>query len=146
MKTRFLLLSALVAASASIAAVADVVVQQEPLRYENIRGLDGAGLYQGLCASCHGVNGKGNGPAAAHIDAAVPDLTNYSDCNTDNFPHRKVESAIFGRDRDPHADLNMPAWGTQFMYTAHGWNEFMREAYARDRIHELAMYIETLQD
>ena len=30
-----------------------------------IRSVDGADLYQAYCASCHGKNGKGDGPVAA---------------------------------------------------------------------------------
>lgn len=35
----------------------------------------GAGLYQANCASCHGDDGRGDGPAAADLGAEVPDLT-----------------------------------------------------------------------
>ena len=127
-------------------AWAEVVIEQEPLRYENIRGLTGAEMYTALCASCHGVTGEGNGPAAGYIQKAVPDLTNYSDCNNGSFPHRKVEAAIYGRDRDPHAELSMPTWGTQFMLVSRRWSPFVSESYARERIHELALHIESLQD
>lgn len=35
----------------------------------------GAALYQSLCATCHGVTGAGDGPAAANLDPAPVDFT-----------------------------------------------------------------------
>lgn len=37
---------------------------------------DGAAAYEKSCAMCHGGEGKGDGPAAAAMDPAPPDLTN----------------------------------------------------------------------
>ncbi len=38
----------------------------------------GAALYQSLCASCHGVTGAADGPAAANLDPAPVDFTDES--------------------------------------------------------------------
>lgn len=35
----------------------------------------GEELYRRLCASCHGVEGRGDGPVAASLRVEVPDLT-----------------------------------------------------------------------
>lgn len=36
---------------------------------------DGAVVYQDYCAVCHGVLGRGDGPAAKFLDTPVPDLS-----------------------------------------------------------------------
>lgn len=36
---------------------------------------NGAVVYQDYCAVCHGPAGRGNGPAARHLNTPVPDLT-----------------------------------------------------------------------
>jgi mono/diheme cytochrome c family protein len=37
--------------------------------------VDGDDLFGSHCAACHGAMGKGNGPAVARLERAVPDLT-----------------------------------------------------------------------
>ncbi len=128
------------------AAFAKIVVREEPLKWQETSNLDGDQLYGNICAVCHGAGGKGDGPAVAALQREVPDLTVISTRNSGVFPHKKVEYIIFGDSRDSaHGTLTMPSWGQAFMYVRPGWETFMREAYARERIHTLSMYIESLQ-
>ena len=39
----------------------------------------------------------------------------------------------------------MPEWEQQFLYVRTGLSSFQREAHARNRIHELTEFVETLQ-
>src|ERR1700736_539992 len=45
--------------------------QKEPVRRADITS--GKKIFANYCASCHGVNGKGNGPAAAALKPAPTD-------------------------------------------------------------------------
>jgi len=42
----------------------------------------GKAAYDKYCASCHGVDGKGKGPAAASLKDPLPDLTNWPRATT----------------------------------------------------------------
>jgi len=56
----------------ALVAVADLVPRQEP-DTETIA--QGKMLYADQCASCHGMEGKGDGPAARFMAQEVPDLS-----------------------------------------------------------------------
>jgi mono/diheme cytochrome c family protein len=132
-------------ASLSVTA-AEVTVRQIPLEWEATANPDGNALYNGLCSTCHGINGNGNGPAAGAVEKEVPDLRMLTIKNGGVYPHQSVERAIRGDSREiVHGTIDMPNWEQQFMYVKPGWNTFMRKAYARRRIHALDTYIETLQ-
>lgn len=127
-------------------AIAKTVVREEPLTWQQIANMDGDAVFQNLCASCHGVGGNGDGPAANVIDKSVPDLTRLAANNDGEFSHNAVERAISGNSRAvTHGTIDMPAWEQQFKYVQMGWSSFQREAYARKRIHQLAKYIESIQ-
>lgn len=58
----------------------------------------GAQVYQGSCASCHGVRGAGNGPAAIGLDPPAADLTD-ADALRDVSPldfYRRVTIGVAG--------------------------------------------------
>lgn len=127
-------------------ALAAVVIKQEPLQWEDVANVEGDALYNNLCASCHGAGGKGDGKAAAALQKHVPDLTVLSLNNDGVYSHKRIEKVIYGNFRESvHGSIDMPMWGEQFMYVRSGWNTFMREAYARKKIHTLTTYIESIQ-
>jgi mono/diheme cytochrome c family protein len=71
---------------------------------------DGAALYQGYCATCHGTTGKGDGPVAKMLISAVPDLRNTKLTNK-----RDIIEVIDGRGiRGAHGTQDMPVWGWAF--------------------------------
>jgi hypothetical protein len=78
--------------------------------------IDGATLFQAYCASCHGRNGKGDGPAARAIRTPVPDLTQIAATHpgTDCWLHVLADLSTGHRsDREPkvsETDLDMPNW------------------------------------
>jgi mono/diheme cytochrome c family protein len=72
---------------------------------------DGPGMFKAYCASCHGINGKGNGPAAKALKTAPADLTKISERNDGKFPDAKVRRYIEGLDEvAAHGSRDMPVW------------------------------------
>jgi mono/diheme cytochrome c family protein len=67
------------------------------------------------CASCHGIDGKGSGPAAVGLKKAAPDLTQISKRNNGQFPAAHVTRTIVGYESEAvHGSHDMPIWGVYF--------------------------------
>jgi len=78
-------------------------------------GANGKEMYTNYCASCHGTDGKGNGPAAAALKDAPTDLTRLAASNNGVFPVDSVKSYIKGGDAvAAHGNRDMPVWGVVF--------------------------------
>jgi mono/diheme cytochrome c family protein len=71
----------------------------------------GEELYREFCVSCHGVSGKGDGPAAAGLSRRPADLTRISARNGGTFPMAYVLSTIDGYTRAEEGRLTMPEFG-----------------------------------
>lgn len=83
-----------------------------PLVIESMFGPD---LYRLYCATCHGRDGKGSGPAAAALKVPPPDLTLLARGRHGVFPARDVEASIRGgRAITAHGSDDMPVWGPIF--------------------------------
>ncbi len=100
------------------------------------------------CADCHGVDGKGNGPATQVIPGFKPsDLTLLRKNHGGQFPRQDVYDVIDGRKRLPghyDADTDMPIWGLMFQPEG---REFSPEAEAKvkARLSALVAYVEGIQ-
>ncbi|MBK8117793.1 MAG: c-type cytochrome [Sulfuritalea sp.] len=71
--------------------------------------------YEGACASCHGLTGKGNGPLAMQMSIRTPDLTGLAKANNGVFPFDRVFQVIDGRQEvKAHGPRDMPVWGRAF--------------------------------
>jgi mono/diheme cytochrome c family protein len=80
-----------------------------------IQSLKGADIYRAYCASCHGSEGKGDGPVAAALTAKIPDLTTISQRNAGVFPTDRVRKVILGDESVlGHGSREMPVWGPIF--------------------------------
>jgi mono/diheme cytochrome c family protein len=100
-----------------------------------------AQMYKAYCASCHGVEGKGDGPAASALKAQATDLTQLSKKNGGQFPAARVNSVLSGTaELAAHGSEEMPVWGPVFrkMGTDNG-------SHARLRIDNLTKYLESMQ-
>lgn len=73
--------------------------------------MDGRTAFLANCASCHGNDGTGNGPAARGLTVTPPDLTLISSRNGGVFPTDQVMSTIDGLDRGAHFSAVMPEFG-----------------------------------
>lgn len=109
----------------------------------------GKGEYEAACATCHGLNGKGGGPAAQQVNLTVPDLTVLAKNNQGVFPFDRVYQVIDGRrEVKGHGTREMPVWGLAFrrQSSVYFQNEpDGGESAARSRILALTEYIYRLQ-
>ncbi|MFQ5634301.1 MAG: c-type cytochrome [Gammaproteobacteria bacterium] len=89
----------------------------------------GAETFHRFCASCHGETGRGNGPVAAGLPIAVPDLTLLRQRQGDKFPAATLRKIIDGRDVVIyHGTRYMPVWGYEF------WVQEGADAAAQQRV------------
>jgi len=76
----------------------------------------GKTLFMQHCASCHGDDAKGAGPAALALKRQPPDLTALAKRNHGKFPYDDVSKAIDGDFEVPaHGSKEMPTWGPLFL-------------------------------
>jgi mono/diheme cytochrome c family protein len=77
--------------------------------------LDGAKIFRNYCAACHGVDGKGDGPAAPALKTQVPQLSTLAQRNGGIFPTAQIRRIIAGDDVPAaHGSREMPIWGPIF--------------------------------
>ena len=102
----------------------------------------GKQMFQAYCASCHGTDAKGNGPAAAALKTSPADLTTLSKKNGGKFPSDRVGSILRGQATvAAHGNQEMPVWGPILWHMSQG-----HEAEVQQRIANLTKYIESLQE
>ena len=101
--------------------------------------IDGKSLFQEYCAVCHGVNGKGGGPAAKALQVAPGDLTQISRKNEGKFPEERIMRVLKGEEPvTAHGTQDMPIWGKVF-------SNMGSLTMAQTRIHALLQYVEGIQ-
>ena len=85
-----------------------------PLVLSSMYGRD---LFEFYCATCHGRNGKGGGPAAPALRTLPPDLTTLAARAGGTFPKARVEAFVTGSPAGgpaAHGSSEMPVWGPIF--------------------------------
>lgn len=98
----------------------------------------GKKLFVQYCATCHGMDGTGNGPTAAALKKAPADLTKIEKVNG-KFPKTRVQRIISGDDAvESHGSREMPVWGSVFRRRGGPGG-------AQLDVYNLANYLETLQ-
>jgi mono/diheme cytochrome c family protein len=138
-------LGAVTVALAMIAAAQQAVPSQEkvikhvPVKQTN--AASGEEMYNSYCAACHGVDGKGSGPAASALKVAPTNLTELSAKNDGKYPTLHVSSVLRGEAETPaHGSKDMPVWGPLFRHLSQG-----HDAEVQQRIANLNQYVGTLQ-
>ena len=113
-------------------------IKHIPASYTNPSS--GKEMFDAYCASCHGKDGKGDGPAAPALKMPVTNLTTLAN-NGDAFPAAHVSAMIQGDSMVPaHGSKDMPVWGPIFMSIGgHSQTEVQL------RIRNLTNYVESLQ-
>jgi mono/diheme cytochrome c family protein len=108
---------------------------------------NGKAEYMNSCAVCHGPEGKGDGPFGDQLITRPADLTRLSKNNGGAFPYWRVFAVIDGRAFVPqHGDRDMPVWGSQFLpEDVRKYGPNAGEIVTQERIHDLAGYVQTLQ-
>ena len=142
MSIRTLRLAALVL----VAAMASVAGHKGSAQFDAVTLDDysGAELFERFCASCHGEGARGNGPVAATLNVAVPDLTmiraRYGD-----FPATMIRDVVDGRgiDMRAHGTRTMPVWGYEFWVEEGG--DVVAQRSVREVINKLVEYLRSLQ-
>jgi mono/diheme cytochrome c family protein len=99
----------------------------------------GQQMFVAYCATCHGKDGKGAGPAASALKKAPADLTLLSQKNGGKFPESHVILTIRSDDSPVHGSHEMPIWGPLLSSVSSSEGEVQLRAT------NLAKYIETLQ-
>lgn len=102
-------------------------------------GDQGAEMYRGYCAPCHGLKGIGDGPAAAALKTRPTNLTRLAADNKGQFPAQRVAMVLeFGVVVPAHGSTDMPTWGSTFRVMGD-------ETSVRQRVTALTRYLETIQ-
>jgi mono/diheme cytochrome c family protein len=101
----------------------------------------GRQIYKEYCASCHGSDGRGDGPVARSLRKPPSDLTTLAKRHGGAFPEEYVANVLrFGLGFSAHGSSEMPVWGPIFQYLEH-----YNEAAVRQRIKNLCEYLESIQ-
>jgi cytochrome c553 len=137
-----------VAASCMLIAASPAPVAAQAARGTPSNGAaSGKETYGQYCASCHGAQGKGDGPAAAGLKARPTDLTTLAK-RKGGFSAAAVEAVIKGisdaqaSEHEPipvHGSYAMPVWGPYFKAVA------STEVEAQRRVTSLVKFIESIQ-
>jgi len=118
-----------------IALLLHFAVQAESTVEQDIGELE----YSSFCATCHGSDGKGNGPKTNQLSATPTNLTLLSKENGGSFPETAVYNIIDGRRVGDFHGQEMPIWGEHFK-EIEGNEEVVDE-----RISNLIEYLKSIQ-
>ena len=101
----------------------------------------GQEMFKTYCAACHGLEGKGNGPAASALKKQPANLTELTQRNGGKFPESKVFNTIKGdSDMPAHGSRDMPIWGSLFSSISRG-----NQGEVQMRISNLTDYVKSIQ-
>jgi mono/diheme cytochrome c family protein len=101
----------------------------------------GKQTYMHYCASCHGVDARGDGPAAFMLKTTPPDLTALAKRHGGKFPYEYVSDVLrFGTRIRSHGSSDMPIWGPIF-----GSMDNYDKVAVRKRIKNLTDYLASLR-
>jgi mono/diheme cytochrome c family protein len=102
------------------------------------------------CASCHGLDGKGNGPLGNLLQKSPPDLSLLAKKNNGVLPINRLYEVIDGAGVPSHGSRDMPVWGMEYrveegkaLREARG--HYDAPAVVRARILTLLEYISRIQ-
>ena len=145
---RIVMATALVAvALLTLGAAEEPPVQEGTVKWSQVAIGNGEVLYAQLCATCHGVEAKGDGPAAPALAVPPPNLTLLAKMDGGEFPTEEVERSISGDGRIlAHGGPGMPMWGPALEAVRPDFKPARREWFANQRIKSLAAYLETIQE
>jgi mono/diheme cytochrome c family protein len=112
--------------------IKEVPVQPTPMN-------SGRTMFKEYCASCHGLDGRGDGPAAAALRKPPADLTELAHRHGGKFPSGYVAMTLKNFAPSAHGSGEMPVWGP------------LLSSVSRDaadlhlRINNIVSYIESIQ-
>ena len=102
---------------------------------------NGKQMYTNYCAPCHGVDEKGQGPAASALKARPTDLTVLAKNNNGKYPDAHIVTVLqFGSELPAHGSAQMPVWGP-ILGSMNRSNDMDKQL----RISNLSRYLESIQ-
>ena len=105
-------------------------------------GVSGSYDYRTYCASCHGVDARGDGPLAENLRFVPPDLTLLARRNGGDYPADLAARIVDGREPiEGHGGPDMPVWGDAFKNPETGFDDEM----VRRKIQSVVDFLKTLQ-
>lgn len=105
-------------------------------------GISGAYAFRTHCATCHGADGKGEGPLADSLRFHPADLTLIAKRHGGSFPTETVARIVDGRQPlKGHGAPDMPIWGDAFKDGDTGYDDKR----VKEKIHSIVEYLKTLQ-
>jgi len=121
-----------------IAQTKDKHLKSAPIPFSD--PTSGKVMFKDYCAACHGIDGRGNGPAAEFLKAPPADITTLAKRHKGKFPSQDFNGILnFGTSSHAHGTVDMPLWGDLFRSRAgHGQ--------AGVRIANLNSYVESMQE
>ena len=136
-----LLVTAITAIVAGGMCYADQTTTKVTIPVGKTTASNGKQMYVSYCASCHGVDGKGQGPVAPALKTAPVDLTLLTKLNHGKFPDTHIVSTLeMGADTPSHGSVEMPVWGPILgkMNTTNPQDRLLR-------VSNLSRYLESIQ-
>jgi mono/diheme cytochrome c family protein len=119
------------------------------------QGLDpiqvGRHEFESNCATCHGIDARGDGPMRPFLARPPTDLTRLAERHGGTFPRSTVADLIDGRgitEPGSHGTREMPVWGRVYREQSQAQTRgtpFPAEWSVRGRILALVDYLATLQ-
>jgi mono/diheme cytochrome c family protein len=138
---------AIICALYGVAIALPLSAQEEKTKVQHVpapatSAASGKDMFKAYCASCHGENGKGDGPAAGALKTKPSDLTMLAKNNGGKFPADRVASILRGQGTvTAHGNHDMPVWGPVLWHMSRG-----HETEVQQRIVNLTHYIDSLQE
>ena len=132
----------LVALASALATAQDAKTEVKHDSAPQTSPASGKEMFMSYCASCHGKDARGDGPAAASLKTPPADLTTLAKRNGGKYPSDRVTTILRGQAKlGSHGDQEMPVWGPVFWKMSAGHEEVVQQ-----RIANLSRYLESLQE
>jgi len=139
MRQRGLLLYAVTIALCGLALAQAPKVVNIPVGHTSANS--GKEMYEAYCATCHGKDGRGQGPAAAALKIPPTDLTVLARQHAGKFPSIKDYRALAGvAGIAADGSKEMPIGGPIFMSMSH-----QHESEVHLRVANLSEYLKSMQ-
>ena len=104
----------------------------------------GQQYFQRYCSVCHGLSGRGDGPAAPALRPPPADLTHIAQRRGGHFPVAEIAAYIDGRTVVPaHGSREMPIWGERFGEIV--GRDALGEAVVQSHLWFLIEYLQAIQ-
>jgi len=121
-----------------------LVAEPQPAGLTDAAVSEGQRLFVRHCSACHGVEGRGDGPAAPALQPPPADLTRIAQRRGGHFPVAEIRASIDGWTVVlAYGRREMPVWGERFGEIVGGGS--LGEAVVRSHLQFLIEYLRSIQ-